>query len=353
MDREDALVLLRSAQRISQESANLLRQILTPNFNGPSVTAAKLNVATSPMTTVSGGVSPEEEVVDVHAIAEMRDQMLRLESVVTLRDEVEEQCELLKEQKEQLLQKSLDATQLLEDARNTNENAEFVVESLKRSYEEALTDANNALITQTTASNRQIQRLEKLLIQQQIQLAGLGAPYSPLVSLRSKSREAVEGSLLSLGGRTTLPIDRRRLAYLENLAGIPNEDDAHQYANDISTRDTYLFQLEDEILNLRIHLASEIELRRRLEKEREAVHDQLKRAETYLDGVEIPDEMEFINVTSSLSIEDQNLSLGKVADKLKMINSLNMLRRHGMERISQLESCLANLNGRQHRYFFR
>lgn len=296
------------------------------------------------MTVISKDET-EGEVDDVQAISAMREQMVRLESVVTLKDEVEEEYELLREQREQLMKKSRDANQLLEDMRIRNENNYFVVESLKRSYEDALANANAALTNQAIASNHQIQRLEKLLTRQQMQLTRLGAVYHPRVKVRSGSKTAEQESPPGLGPTTTIPIERRRMAYLEDLASSPEEGNIQQSLGDKSVREPYLVQLEDEVLNLRIYLASETELRRALEMERQALYDQLKDVEANHTGVDIDDQMEFINATSLLSIEEQNSSLQKIADKHKMICSLNTLRRHGVERIAQLERDLVDRNG--------
>ena len=296
------------------------------------------------MTVISKDET-EGEVDDVQAISAMREQMVRLESVVTLKDEVEEEYELLREQREQLMKKSRDANQLLEDMRIRNENNYFVVESLKRSYEDALANANAALTNQAIASNHQIQRLEKLLTRQQMQLTRLGAVYYPRVKVRSGSKTAEQESPPGLGPTTTIPIERRRMAYLEDLASSPEEGNIQQSLGDKSVREPYLVQLEDEVLNLRIYLASETELRRALEMERQALYDQLKDVEANHTGVDIDDQMEFINATSLLSIEEQNSSLQKIADKHKMICSLNTLRRHGVERIAQLERDLVDRNG--------
>ena len=281
-----------------------------------------------------------EEVVDVQAISAMREQMVQFENVVTLKDEIEEEFELLRGQKEQLLKKSFETAQLLEDMRSRNENNDFMIESLKRSYEVALSNANNALANQTIASNHQIRRLEKLLIQQQIQLSRLGVAYSPVVKVRSNHKIAVGES------KKTIPIERRRLAYLETNSDSSDEGCAQQSPGGRALRESYLVQLEDEVLNLRIYLASEEELRRALEKERQALYDQLRHVEDDLDGIDISDEEEFIKATSSLSIEDQNISLQKTSNKRKMICSLNLLRRQCAERIYNLERVLAERSGK-------
>ena len=328
------------------ESTNLLleaRPARRINFRDGA--PATLNVATSPMTVISKEESTEDGM-NPETISAMRKQMMDFESVVTLKGDVDEQYELLKEQKEQLLQKSLETANLLEEMRNSDENHDAILESLKRGYEEALANANAALTNQFIASNNQIRRLESLLIKQQVALTKLGAVYTPKVKMQSRLKTEPTTPMYGVQGKKSLPIERRYQAYTEELTDSSGESIERVRLRPNRSLDSYVSQLEDEVLNLRIYLASEEELRNQIEKDLLQLQVQLKNTQNRVDGIDIEDEIELVRATSNLSIEEQNSSLQSVADKCKMICTLNTLRRQVMEKNIVLEKDLRSKDGK-------
>jgi hypothetical protein len=254
-----------------------------------------------------------------------------LESVVTLKDDVDEQLDILSQQKEQVLEHSRRAAALTEELRADRSNMEEVLQALKSSYESALENAHVSLKNQVTASASQISKLEAMLVRQQAMLSSLGAAYAPLVKIRPRKIRSNSSS-----SRLISALENRRRAFDEEFGGgglkeQPVESDdsrAVRYA------ELYMSELEDEVLNLRVHLMTELKLRTQLEADKKAVvgSDEAKKSL----GVEVEDMIGFIAATSQLSLEEQDLAMTAVADKDSLVAVLNSLHRKAENEVMRL-----------------
>lgn len=262
--------------------------------------------------------------------------MASLENIVTVKDGMDEEFAILEEQKALVQEHNLKAAALVEELRGERADMEYVVESLRKSYEESLANSSAALESHCVASNKQVRKLEELLVKQQTLLASFGVQHESVFRIRRSRQPKGQAP-----GESPA-LKNRRLAYREDVGGAVANARSIQSAKRKLEFEPYLTELEDEVLGLRIYLASEKQVRSMLETENSHLRERLVAFEKeFADTAE--DESSFpayVSKTSDLSLEEQNSLLGKVSSKLAMIALLNSMRRNAETDLRQAQESL-------------
>ena len=335
-------MLLRSARKLCRQMMDTVTAILSAEPHSAYTQRSMVDAIMSPLSLKcslpdgdDSGSVVEWESRNSSALSSIRKQMREVEKVILVKDDMEEQFQLLTEQKTQLLEHSQRTSSLLRDAQSERSEMERLLATLKSSFEASLSSALEELESQRLASRAQIRRLENLLVKQQSQLSLLGLGYKPNLKIKERS----EMPFRSKQGYSAY--ENRMRAYREELDSGSN----CMEVNDNRTSVDYSSQLEDEILNLRVYLEAETAIRAAGENELRVLQDKLSKLEKKSPEPDNRSAVQLIKDTEARGIEDQNEIFMTADFKDNLIAELNTLRRQQKDELIQMGYKLNALEG--------
>jgi hypothetical protein len=352
--------LIRAAQRITHESLSSIRYasataIRPLDYLATPLKPSLMNVATSPILGDEGdGLDEDGELPECKLLDGLRQQVKDFEHVIQLKDSIEEEKEIILEQREVLNEHSRRAAALVQELQGDKCDMEYALQTLKKSYDETLAASGRALESQCEASAAQIIKLENALVRQQMMLASLGLEYEPLVRNQRLGAYKVPHTPSPVqprkrGRASVSPLRNRQLACKEEAP--PRAKGRQHQEGPLIKGETattaYVYQLEDEILNLRVFLSSEANIKKSFEAENIALHRRLLDLEDrFLKDTNAEDTESLVERTGVLSLEEQNTQLVKSVRKDALICVLNSMRRNVSSELDALKQELVQLEGR-------